>query len=243
MLHLLYFKYQKNQLDGYPLMQRFTLIHDGSSQGWQATYLAFHFAAQLGAPLLVLLSDTTADKHTLKQRAAQVEVGARAAGVVIETRLGQDFTIDVIAGNAADGDGLFISRRLVPDGETATRFLQALSRPMWVISRESEDHKMAVLLSDPQLEGELLRYTTTLSRRMQQSLIGIVQEERFGHLSNEEAGLSLKPIPALSPPEINAALRQLEIDLLFISASKVSLIEELSINYAIYPISGEHQDA
>ena len=221
-------------------MQRFTLIHDGSNQGWQATYLALHFAAQLGAPLLVLLFDPTANKHVLKQRATQVEVGARAAGVAIETRLLKDFSVDVVAGNTADGDGLFVPRRLVPDGETATRFLEALSRPVWIVSKDTEDHKMAVLLSDPQREDELLRYTIMLSRRMQQSLTGVVQEGQFDQSSEEEAGLSLKPLLDLSPTEINAVLGQLEINLLFISAVKAPLIKELNMNCVVYPIA---QDA
>jgi len=218
-------------------MQRFTLIHDGSKQGWQATYLAFHFAALLGAPLLVLLFDPIADEQNLKQRAAQVEVGARAAGVAIETRLVDDFSMEVIAENAMESDGLFIPRRLVPDGETATRFLEALSRPVWIVSKDSEDHKMAVLLSNPQLDEGLLRYSTTLSRRMQQSLTGIVQEGGFNHIVQEETGFSLKQVPALSPHEINTALRQLKIDLLFVSASNAALIEDLNVNFVVYPVN------
>jgi hypothetical protein len=95
---------------------------------------------------------------------------------------------------------------------------------------------MAVLLSDPQLDEGLLRYSTTLSRRMQQSLTGIVREGGFNPIVQEEAGFSLKQVPALSPHEISAALKQLKIDLLFVSTSNAALIEDLNMNFVVYPV-------
>jgi len=66
-------------------MQRFTLLHDGSPQAWQAAYLAFHIAAQLGAPLRVLLFDADDDQDMLAKNASQIEVGGHAAGVNVRT--------------------------------------------------------------------------------------------------------------------------------------------------------------
>jgi hypothetical protein len=117
MSRLLYFKYKNDNLDGYPLMQRFTLLHDGSDQGWQAAYLAFHIAAQLGAPLFALLVGSASDEKILARNASQVEVGGRAAGLVIKTRLVTEFSVDIVEENVADSDGLFVPRRLIPDEE------------------------------------------------------------------------------------------------------------------------------
>jgi len=106
-------------------MQRFTLIHNGSQQGWQAAYLAFHIAAQLGAPLLVWLVDSATDKKVLAQRATQVEVGGRAAGVAIETRLVMEFPIRTLVENKSTVDGIFLPHQLIPNGETAARLLES----------------------------------------------------------------------------------------------------------------------
>ena len=68
-------------------MQRFSLIHDGSEQGWQAAYLAFNISARFGAPLLALLVKSDLPTSLLQKRAAQVRVGGNAAKLVIETKL------------------------------------------------------------------------------------------------------------------------------------------------------------
>jgi hypothetical protein len=236
MSHLLYFKNETSGLDGYPLIQRFTLVHDGSDQGWQAAYLAFHITAQLGASLLVLMVGSTTDEKILAQKASQVEVGGRAAGVVIETRLVTKFSVDAVRENAADSDGLFVPRRLIPDEETAVRFLDALSCPLWIVSKESELHEMAVLVDDLAANETLITYTTALSRRLQQSLTGFVRRNELNLISGSDESLAWLPLADFSPTEINATLNQLGADLLFLPLARLSLVSELSMNCVVYPV-------
>jgi len=216
-------------------MQRFTLIHDGSDQGWQAAYLAFHVAAQLGAPLLVLLADPAADSETLVQRATQIEVGGRAAGVAIGTRLMTDFSVDVVTKNASGSDGLFIPRRLIPDWKSALQYLEAFSHPLWIVSTESEMHKMAILVDDFAANETLVNHTVTLARRLQQSLTGLVRVNELASIPRVDASIAWMSLPVLTPAEITVAIQQLEADLLFVPASGVSLVNELSINCVVYP--------
>ncbi len=234
MPHLLYFKKQDCHLDGYPLMQRFTLIHDGSDQGWQAAYLAFHVAAQLGAPLQVLLGAST-NREALVQRAAQVEIGGRAARVAIRTRLVADFSLEVLVESTSAIDGLFISRHLVPDGEIAARFLEALSCPLWIVSRGPEIYKMAVLVSDLVADEKLIHYTTTLSHRLQQSLIGLVQDEELAPIFQKDMDLNWKLLPNFSSREVASTIDQLDVDLFFVSASNALLIDNLTSNCVVFP--------
>ena len=122
-------------------MQKFTLLNDGSVQGWRATYLAFHVAAQLGAPLQALLINSNNDEETLEQRAAHIEIGGRAAGVAIETRLLTDFSVDFLKGQPTVIDGLFVPHRLVPNEVSAALFLEACSCPLWITSQEPENSR------------------------------------------------------------------------------------------------------
>ena len=215
-------------------MQRFTLIHDGSDQGWQAAYLAFHVAAQLGAPLQVLLGAST-NREALVQRAAQVEIGGRAARVAIRTRLVADFSLDVLIEHTSAIDGLFISRRLIPDGETAARFLEALSCPLWIVSRGPEIHKMAVLIRDLIADEKLIHYTTTLSHRLQQSLIGLVQDEELAPIFQKDMDFNWKRLSNFSSREVTSTIGQLDVDLFFFSVSNALLIDDLTSNCVVFP--------
>ena len=235
MSHLLYFKYKNENLDGYPLMQRFTLLHDGSDQGWQAAYLAFHIAAQLGAPLFALLVGSASDEKILARNASQVEVGGRAAGLVIETRLVTEFSVDVVEENVADSDGLFIPRRLIPNKETAVRFLEVLSCPLWIVSKEAEMNEMAVLVDGFIANKALITFTTALSHRLQQPLTGLARKDEFALATDTDKVISWLPLASFSPVEINATLNQLGASLLFLPVSKLSLVSELSTNCVVYP--------
>lgn len=217
-------------------MQRFTLLHDGSNKGWQTAYLAFHVAAQLGAPLLALLTDPAADTQALFQRATQVEVGGRAAGVTIRTRQVANFSVDVVTQYATDSDGLFIPHRLIPEWKTAQRYLEAISRPLWIVSRESEMHKMAVLVDDLAANETLVNYTVTLSRRLQQSLTGLISKNESDSFPKSSASINWVSLPSITHTEINTVIQQLEADLLFIPASRISLIDELPLNFVVYPV-------
>jgi hypothetical protein len=215
-------------------MQRFTLIHDGSDQGWQTAYLAFHIAAQLGAPLQALLGDS-ADGESLVQSAAQVEIGGRAAGVTIGTRLVPDFSLDSLTANMNVIDGLFIPHRLIPDGETATHFLETLSCPLWIVSQGPEIHKMAVLVSDLVADEKLIHYTTALAHRLQQSLTGLVRAEQLASMMHSDLNLEWEPFPSFSSREITSTINRLDINLFFVSVSNAPLIDDISSNCVIFP--------
>lgn len=222
-------------------MQRFTLLHDGSAEGWYATYLAFHVAARLGAPLQVLHTVSENETETLDERAAHVETGARAAGVVIETRLLADFALDTLKRAITSIDGLFLPLRLMPDGETVSRFLEAFSCPLWVVSVEAQPNDMAVLVNHPLKDAHLISYAKMLSHRLAQSLVAFVLDEHFDlTLRPELSGLRWKSLPDFSTPRIDRALEQLQVGLLFLPASNVPVTESLTGNRVICP---DMQDA
>jgi len=216
-------------------MQRFTLLHDGSDQGWHATYLAFHIAAQLGAPLSVLLVDPTTDQKILARRAAQVEVGGRAAGLAIETRLVKNFSVSVVMENTSNIDGFFVPHRLVPNGKTVLGYLEALSCPIWIVAHEAKTHKMAVLVSDLTVDEKLISFTAALSLRLQQSLTGLVKEGLPNITTQINSVSAWIQLPGFSHNEIASALDQHGIDLLFVPASRASLIDTASFNCALFP--------
>jgi len=214
-------------------MHKFTLLHDGSDQGWQATYLAFHVAARLGAPLQVLLVGHGEKTHD--ENATQVEVGGRAAGVTIDARLLIDFSIERLKKNVATTDGLFIPLRLVPDGNAVSRFLEAYHCPLWIVSKDSENRGLGVLIKDSAQDTQLLAYVKTLSNRLQQSVIVLVAEtmpETF--LKTELAGLTWKRVPGVSPENIAQSMIQHHIDLLFVSVSDQDLLDKVPGTLVIY---------
>jgi len=217
-------------------MQKFTLLHDGSVHGWQATYLAFHVAAQLGAPLQVLLIDLNNDEETLEQRAAYVETGGRAAGVSIQTRLLADFSMDILKEETSAIDGLFIPHRLIPDGEAAARFLEALSCPLWIASREPEIREMAVLINDPIKDEKLISYTKTLAHRFQQPLKALIETGKNNPVPKSETStLTWISLPTFSLDDVTSTLTYINAGLLFISASNAFLTGKLPCNFVIYP--------
>lgn len=217
-------------------MQRFTLIHDGSDQGWQTAYLAFHIAARLGAPLLVLLVNSAADKKTLIQRSAQVKVGGRAAGLAIETRLVMEFSIDMVLANVSFMDGLFIPQHLIPNEETAERLLEALSCPLWIVSKDSEMYEMAVLADDFTADEKMISYATNLSHRIQQPLTGLIRENEFELTSDVDASITWIPLPNFSSMEVSTAMNQLSASLLFLPVSSFYLVKELSFTCIVCPM-------
>lgn len=216
-------------------MQRFALIHDGSEQGWQAAYLAYHVAAQLGAPLQVLLIESPADKDSVAQRATQIEVGGRAAGVLLETHIVPDFSIDNVTTNTAAINGLFLPLRLLPEEKSAARLLESLSCPLWIVSEESKTHKMAVLVDDLTEDADLIAYAAMLSHRMSQSLTGLILGDGPSPTAQSGADLAWLPVQDFSLPVIASALNQLYVDLLFIRPSEFSLASGLSCTCVIYP--------
>lgn len=210
-------------------MQHFTVIHDGSDQGWQAAYLAFHISALLGAPLRALLTDSSIDKKV------QVEVGGRAAGVVMESRLIKEFSVTAVVENSNHSDGLFVPRHLIPDENTARRFLEALSRPLWLVSIESEMNGMAVLIGNPASDGTMIRYASILSHRIQQPLNGFVHKNEYPLVSKSNPDIPWQELPELTLVGVTAALKRVKASLLLLSLSHFSLVDASLVNCVIFP--------
>lgn len=221
-------------------MQHFTVLQDDSQQGWQAAYLAFHIASRLGAPLRVLLTESSSDENDHAQRAAQVKVGGRAAGVSVETRLLTDFSVNTVAENCSNTNGLFIPRRLIPDEKAARRFLQAISCPLWIVSMESAMEGMAVLRGESSLEQSLTDYALALSGRIQLPLTGLVHRDQHSLISKSYPDIPWQSLPDLTSIEITTVLKRVKASLLFLSISLFSLTVETPVNCVIFP---EGQDA
>lgn len=218
-------------------MQRFTLVHDGSKQGWQTAYLAFHVAAQLGAPLLGLIVNTGADKDVLTKRAAQLEVGAHAAGVAIRTQLISKFSVDVVDEYLEEENAFFVPRRLIPDEKTARRFLDVVPCPLWLVSYGPAISGMAVLVGLPEEQEALLNYASVLSHRLKQTLTGLVLKGDLTQIPSTEVDFSWLILPEFSPSTVSAALNGVSVNLLFISRSQFRLSTELPLNCVFYPES------
>lgn len=216
-------------------MQHFTVIHDDSDLGWQAAYLAFHIAARLGAPLRALLIESPTDKKARAQRASQIEVGGRAAGVAVESRSIRNFSVANIVENCKGTNGLFIPRRLIPDEDTARRFLEALSCPLWLVSMKSAMDGMVVLIGDSASDEALIRYALTLSVRIQLPLTGFVHQNEFPTISKSNPDIPWQALPDLTSLELTAALEQVKASLLFLSISHFSLTEESPVNCIVFP--------
>jgi len=217
------------------LMQRFALVHDGSSQGWKVAYLAFHLSSRLGAPLLVLLVGPEIDSEMIAQRAAQVEVGGRAAGLVLTTRPVKDFSVEVVVENAPSYDGLILPRHLVQDENLPSRFLESLSYPLWIVTEESEMRNMAVLAGNATTDRGLMAHATSLSQRLQAPMIGLASQQTIASLRRLYAAVSWYQLPDFSSTAITGILGQLDVDILFLPFSGLSLVKELPINCVVYP--------
>ena len=216
-------------------MQRFTLLHDGSKQGWQTAYLAFHVAAHLGAPLLGLIVDTDHDKSILSERAAQVEVGARAAEVDIRTQIISDFSVDAVMEHLEESNGFFVPRRLIPDEKTARLFQEFFACPLWLVSKRPEAKGIVVLVDAPREQAALITYASVLSHRLEQTLTGLILKDHFAQITQSETDFPWLTLVDFSRSTIGAALDRISTSLLILPIEQFSLSDVLPLNCVIYP--------
>jgi len=218
-------------------MHRFTLLHDGSDQGWQATYLALHVATQLGAPLHVLHIDPLNQQSALAQRAAQVETGGHAAGVSIATDFLADYSKETLARYPTKMDGCFLPRALVPDPESASLFLEAFHCPLWIVSVAAKNDAMTVLVDDPVADAHLISESKTFANRLHQTLTGFILDAKVESMvASESSNLKWMSFPEFSAEGITAALNQLQADLLFTSITNLTLTAGLPVNCVFVPV-------
>ncbi len=216
-------------------MQRFTLIHDGSTQGWRTAYLAFHVAARMGAPLLVLLTDSEINIETPAQRAAQVEIGGRAARLTIETRIITDFSPETITSNTREVNGLFVPRRLVAAGNAIPRLLETLSCPLWIVSEDTETRRIAVLVNDLEKDADLIAYASLVAQRMGESLTYLVAGDRPPPLSESRPSPTWISLREFSQPVVISTLDRSQTDLLILRPANYSLVDGSSCSCVVYP--------
>ncbi len=215
-------------------MQQFTVIHDGSTRGWRAAYLAFHVAARLGAPLQVLIVDREDNQDSSTQKAAQIEIGGRAAGLAIETRIVTVSALDTALSHTPVVNGLFIPRHLVAGDSSIAHLLAVMSCPLWIVSEETEVRRMAVLINDLAEDEDLVAYAVSLSQRMGETLTCLVIGDSPPPTTRSTPNLSWISLPQFSAPVIISAVESHNIDLLILRPPNYSLVEEISCSCVVY---------
>ena len=216
-------------------MQRFSLIHDGSEQGWQAAYLAFNISARFGAPLLALLVGSDLPHGLLAKRAAQVKVGGNAAKVAIETKLIPEISVNAVAKESKNINGLFVPRHLIPNEQFAHNLLRDLSCPLWVVSKEADLHGIGMLVENPTVQKALINFAINLSHRIQQPLIKLVTNNNYSSIPKSDTTGRWIPVQEFTQEGIMASLSQVETNLLIFSSTNFSLVNEIPINCIIFP--------
>lgn len=192
-------------------------------------------AARLGAPLLALLDGSKTDKEHLGTSAREVKVGARAAGVAIETRFVTDFSPDVVRRHGPDTNGLFVPYHLIVDEDSARRYLEVLSCPLWIIKEEAAPNKIAVLVNDLDKDAGLVHYATILAHRLSQSLRGIINENELRSAVEQDQTVSWIPLSDASQSSITSVLSQMASSLLVMPAVNISLVLATSSNCVVFP--------
>ena len=115
-------------------------------------------------------------------------------------------------------------------------FLDAFSCPLWAVSVQSKPDALAVLVNDVAQDTGLISFTKTLSNRLQQSLAALVLGEHFDTaLKSDPSDLKWISLPTFTQEDVTHALDQLHADLLFISTTSLSMLENMPGNLVIYP--------
>jgi len=153
------------------MRQRLTVIHDGSAQGWQTVYVAFHVAARLQGSLLAISLANSNNRESSAERILKMGVGARAAGLMLRTRTIHELTAKAVAAQAGGSEALLLPKDLFRDLALAPAQVEALACPVWLISHEHEIRRLGVVLNDPVIVKGALHYASTLAFRLNQPLI------------------------------------------------------------------------
>jgi hypothetical protein len=234
MHHLYNFYWHLNE-NGLTNMHQFTVIHDGSTPGWRAAYLAFHVAVQFGAPLQVLIIEDEDGQNRPAEKAAQTEIGGRAAGLAIETHIVKISALDTILNQAPVINGLFVPRHLVTGEARIEQILETSSCPLWVVAEETEPRKMAVLISDLAEDEDLLAYALSLSQRMAETLSCLVIDDSPPPTTRSSPNLSWISLHEFTAPAIRSAVDTHSIDLLVIGSTDFPLVEEINCSCVVFP--------
>ena len=212
-------------------MLKFVLVHDGTDLGWQAAYRAFHVAARLGASLLAVVIDSRLNADDLVQAAAEIKVGGNAARIILTTSVIAEFTEEKLVKQVIPGDGLFLPRHLVPDEQTALRFLDRLGNPIWAIATQAEINRMGVFIPEQSTDLQAISYARLMANRMRKPLVGF---SNLARSDRADPGVEWVEVRDSSDQAVFDAVDENEIDLLIFLPSQVRLLNSLPINCVIF---------
>ena len=217
------------------LIQRFTLLHDGSAQSWPATYLAFHITARLGALLNVLMMPSADGRVSFETQASDIQVGGRAAGIEVTIQRVDDQSPAALREFLLPTDSLLVPSHLAPDGNSVQALLKMATCPIWVLSGEMEIRKLAFIANRFAAEQSSVRYATMLSQRLQNPLTIIIQSDQLPLTEERDHSLTWFPLTSYSTHDIKTALTEIAPSLFFIPVSQAHLIGQVFINCVVYP--------
>jgi hypothetical protein len=212
------------------MRQRLTVIHDGSGQGWQAVYVAFHVAARLHASLLAISLANSNNRESSAERILKMGVGARAAGLTLRTGTIHELTVEAIEAQARGSGALLLPKDLFRAAGLVPALVEALACPVWLISREHEIRRLGVVLNGPASAGGALHYASTLAFRWNQPLICLTSEAGLSKYPRtiKSVDLKWKVLGDLSAPAIQQQVSEKHIDLVLFNTSQTLLSHEFA---------------
>ncbi len=201
------------------------MIHDGSAQGWQTAYMAFHVAARLHASLLAISLAKSNNRESSAERILKMGVGARAAGLMLRTGTIHELTAEAVAAQAGGSGALLLPKDLFQDMALAPAQVEALACPVWLISHEHEIRRLGVVVNDAVSVKGALHYASTLALRLNQPLICLTNAAGPAKLPRTLKNVDLKwdVLNDLSVQAIHQQVSAKDIDLVLFNTTQTPL--------------------
>jgi hypothetical protein len=203
-------------------MQKIAAIHDGSPQGWETIYLAFHVAVRLGMPLLVLTLPGDEKQQSPAEQIEKIHTGGRAAGLSVET-----FAIERVTAEAVLEHGRDLYTLLAPK-DLAMPQVQALAGalacPIWVVTGKYEIRRLGLCHPVPS-EDFAARYARALAQRLDQPLVFLTSGAGEAALEEAQihAGITWEHLPEISVRAIEEQVDLQHIDVMIFGSGDASL--------------------
>lgn len=146
-------------------MRRFIVNLDQTENAWPAAYTAFHIAARSGARLVGLSHVNPQTPGSAEKMLREFAVGARAAGVSVETRLLPEPGPENLLHAEQAVDAIFIGRSSLNNQRQFAKLADQLNCPLWVISSERSIRRLVAIQDMPDEHSSARILTQELSRR------------------------------------------------------------------------------
>jgi len=217
-------------------MQTVVAIHDGTSQGWETAYLAFHVAARLVTSLLILSLPVDQEGYSLSEQSEKILTGGRAAGLTVETRGIEGMTAEHISRQAPDIYALLVPKNLPTDENLLIDLTRKLSCPIWLVGRKYEIRQLGVWL---QAATQTLasRHTTAMARRLGQRVVYFTAHSQAPDSLDPE--VIWKPVEDASPQALAKQVEIMHVDMLIFDSEATLLFQKckslLDCVLALYP--------